>query len=193
MRVTAGLNDQITMYFERNQSSELPPMNPAPRVMTAPTDRSPVWAVGSVIGTPICRKKRSVLASVVPKSKLPPSSQTAPLPPRRARVSTRAPAISLSASSQPIRFHWPAPRAPTRLSGYRSRVGPSIRSLQLAPFWQPRGFQSGTVELDAVYGDDCSSRQTIPSRTYRFHAHAEMQLAVVWVPRTTRSQRQRWR
>jgi hypothetical protein len=59
-------------------------------------------------------------------------------------------AISLSASSHEIRFQPPPPRGPTRRIGYWMRVGPSIRSLQLAPFWQPRGFQSGRLAFDAT-------------------------------------------
>jgi hypothetical protein len=122
-------------------------------------------ALGSMMGPPIWRKKRAREMKVGPKSRLPPTSQTVPAPPRSASTSTRFAAISSSASSQGIRFQRPAPRGPTRRRGWDTRDSLVKRSPQQAPFWQPRGLASGTVSLEAVYGAVCSSRQTMPSRT----------------------------
>ncbi len=64
--------------------------------------------------------------------------------PPSSMASTMASAISPSASSQVIRCHLPPPRSPTRFSGYFSRSEPYMTRLKQEPFWQPRGFMSGT-------------------------------------------------
>jgi hypothetical protein len=47
-----------------------------------------------------------------------------------------------------IRLNCPEPRGPTFFMGWVTREGLSVRSLQLAPFWQPRGLKSGTLAFD---------------------------------------------
>jgi hypothetical protein len=73
-----------------------------------------------------------------------PISRTTDSGPIDSIASIRPSATSVSAASQEIRFHLPEPRGPTRLSGYLIRSAPYITALKEAPFWQPRGFMSGT-------------------------------------------------
>ncbi len=72
-----------------------------------------------------------------------PSSMTASGP-TSSMASRMWSAISVNAWSQETRFHLPSPRLPARFRGCRTRSGEYSSRLQLAPFWHPMGFMSGT-------------------------------------------------
>jgi hypothetical protein len=106
--------------------------------------------------------------------------------PRFSVVSMSLSAISVSASSQEMRFHLRSPRAPTRFNGYLRKSGCFTQEQYTAPFWQPRGFMSGKPG-SCGYSATCSSRIGTPSLTYTRHAQPATQ-PLEWVVKPTESQ-----
>src|SRR5574341_1276782 len=117
MRVADGLKAHSTRYDERHQSSDEPQGWPLPKVMVAPTERSPICAIESVAGAPSMRKKRIGAALFGPAPMLGPSSQSTDAGPSFSIASTTAVATVANASSHETRCQRPSPRLPTRRNG----------------------------------------------------------------------------
>src|SRR3990167_2367097 len=101
-------------------------------------------------------------------------------------VSMTLSAISVSASSQEMRFHLREPRSPTRFKGHLRWSGCFDQEQYTAPFWQPRGFMSG-MPGSCGYSFTCSSRMGTPFLTYTFQAQPPTQ-PLEWVVKPTVSQ-----